>query len=209
MLFIVYIFVFIADKICDQISDAVLDAHLKQDPNAKVACETASKTGMIMLLGEISSKANVDYQKVVREAVKYIGYDDSSKGNSTCKEWFVTEKLCSSLAAVNWLLSIICPKLGNILLRYTRQIIPQCEMRGFCKKIVIPTHWRPVFVWWHIGAKKNICLFPICCHFNQWVGRKFIFYFIFCHFNQSVGKNYFLFYLAPNSLPYMSYLYIT
>uniref|UniRef100_A0A674PFC9 S-adenosylmethionine synthase n=1 Tax=Takifugu rubripes TaxID=31033 RepID=A0A674PFC9_TAKRU len=72
------------DKICDQISDAVLDAHLKQDPDAKVACETVAKTGMILLAGEVTSHATVDYQKVVRETIRQIGYDDSRKGVYTC-----------------------------------------------------------------------------------------------------------------------------
>ena len=62
------------DKMCDQISDAVLDACLREDPYSRVACETATKTGMVMLLGEITTKANLDYQKIVRDKICEIGY---------------------------------------------------------------------------------------------------------------------------------------
>ena len=68
------------DKICDQVSDAILDACLKEDPYSKVACETCTKTGMIMVLGEINTKAKLDYQKIIRGVIKDIGYTDSSQG---------------------------------------------------------------------------------------------------------------------------------
>jgi len=65
---------------CDLISDAVLDAYLAVDPNAKVACETVAKTGMVLLAGEITANGTIDYQQVVRDAIEQIGYDDASKG---------------------------------------------------------------------------------------------------------------------------------
>ncbi len=68
------------DKICDQISDAILDALLAQDPNSRVACETTVTTGLVMVIGEISTEAYVDFQKTVRETIREIGYDRAKYG---------------------------------------------------------------------------------------------------------------------------------
>ena len=68
------------DKICDKISDAVLDALLEQDPYSRVACETCCTTGLVMIMGEITTKAVIDYQKIVRETVREIGYDRAKYG---------------------------------------------------------------------------------------------------------------------------------
>ncbi len=74
------------DKLCDQISDAVLDACLAQDPKSRVACETATKTGFVMLFGEITTKAQINFDEIARKAILDIGYDHSEKyfDGNTC-----------------------------------------------------------------------------------------------------------------------------
>ncbi|GBG89599.1 hypothetical protein CBR_g49389 [Chara braunii] len=75
------------DKLCDQVSDAILDACLAEDPDSKVACETCTKTGMVMVFGEITTRASVDYEKIVRETCRGIGFISEEVGLNcdTCK----------------------------------------------------------------------------------------------------------------------------
>ena len=88
------------DKMCDQISDAILDEILKQDPMARVACETATTTGLVLVMGEITTNAYVDIQKTVRDTIREIGYDNKNNGFSsdTCAVIVALDEQSSDIA---------------------------------------------------------------------------------------------------------------
>ncbi len=88
------------DKICDAISDSVLDALLAQDPMSRVACETACTTGLVLVMGEITTKANVDFQKIVRDTICEIGYNNGDYGfdGNTCGVMIALDKQSTDIA---------------------------------------------------------------------------------------------------------------
>ena len=88
------------DKMCDQISDAILDALLEKDPMSRVACETATTTGLVVVMGEITTNAYIDIQKIVRETVREIGYDRAKDGFDcdTCGVMVVIDEQSSDIA---------------------------------------------------------------------------------------------------------------
>ena len=88
------------DKICDQISDAILDALLAQDPMSRVACETAITTGLVLVMGEVTTTAQVDLQNIIRDTIREIGYDASEKGfdANTCGVMVALDKQSADIA---------------------------------------------------------------------------------------------------------------
>ena len=88
------------DKICDQVSDAILDAIMAQDPMSRVACETCTSTGFVVVMGEITTRANVDYKKIVRDTIREIGYDSSDKGfdANTCAVMVALDEQSADIA---------------------------------------------------------------------------------------------------------------
>ena len=111
------------DKVCDQISDAVLDAMLEQDPMSRVACETCTTTGLVMIMGEITTNAYVDIQKVARDTIRKIGYTDAEYGFSadSCAVMTVLDEQSTDIAWV--LISLLRQKMVRIRTIWIQELV--------------------------------------------------------------------------------------
>ena len=105
------------DKICDQISDAILDALMEQDPMSRVACETCATTGIVMVMGEITTNAYVDIQKIVRDTVREIGYTRGKYGFDA--------DTCGVLTAI----------LPWVLIKLLKQRNTRCQMKNWKQSV--------------------------------------------------------------------------
>merc|ERR1711959_88230 len=89
------------DKLCDQVSDAVLDTCLTEDPKSKVACESATKDNMVAVMGEITTQAKIDYDKVVRGVIKKIGFDTYVDDLSSVDSKGLSDTTCEVIVRIN------------------------------------------------------------------------------------------------------------
>ena len=120
------------DKICDQISDGVLDAILAQDPEARVACETIVTTGLVLVMGEISTKCYVDIPKIARETIREIGYDRAKFGFDcdTCAVLTALDEQSPDIAlGVNRSLEVKNGATEADLERYNHRYGKRCDKR--------------------------------------------------------------------------------
>ena len=143
------------DKVCDQISDAVLDAIFEQDPQAHVACEVTATTGMIHVMGEISTTCYVDIPAVTREVVKSIGYDDPACGfdGNTCAV-LTAIGLGTTFYNPNW--RVVCYTfLGTVF-----TVVAQGALNVLLNVYGIPTLTFPFVVAAWIFLLPNIDLLP-------------------------------------------------
>jgi len=119
------------DKICDQVSDAVLDACIREDPTSRVACETCTKTGMVMIFGEITTSATVNYEQVIREALKDIGYDDVAKGLDYRTSMSLLPLRNNPLISLNLLMPTSW-KISELVTRVSCSVMPLTRLSPLC-----------------------------------------------------------------------------
>ena len=142
------------DKMCDAISDAILDALIEQDPMSRVACETATTTGLVLVMGEITTKAYVDIQKIVRDTVREIGYTRGKYGfdADTCAVITAIDEQSGDIAmGVDKALELREDKMDEepVIRAFSLVMLPM-RQKNIC---LMPSIWHTSF---HISLQKYV-----------------------------------------------------